>query len=157
MTNFKDEIYAFLGPEGAMLGSKSGYSKRNPRHLVIFNANVYALKTTKTKKFFGLLTTKKVEAEKIWWGDIDLTLTHQAVKNLSVEVGHPIVVLYEMDGRFDNEDMPQIQNYVYRANPDGSDHVGPRVASYIYIDEEILELIDFNNVKEEGTIEHESI
>lgn len=92
-----------LGYPGAMISaSKSGYRDRRPKNLVIFNSNVC------------------VGLEKVWWGDIDITLSKDNLIGLSIELNDVVFVLYEMDGRFENEESPLITNYVAKFLPDGT-------------------------------------
>ena len=77
-----------LGFPGRLLHySKSGYRDLYPENFVIFNAN---------------LCTK---SEKIWYGDIDLTLDKNNLLRLAKELGEDLYVLYEMDGRFEKEEL----------------------------------------------------
>jgi len=92
-----------LGFSGRMISaSKSGYRDRNPNNFAIFNANVCT------------------DAGKLWWGDVDLTLSKDALSQVAVSEGQTIYVLYEMDGRFENENSPKIQEAVVRFLPDGT-------------------------------------
>lgn len=84
----KEEYFAdsILGIKGRMVGgSKSIYSYDNPDNYVIFNANVYTIK------------------EKIWYGDLDITLDAKKLFELSTKLNDVLYIFYEMDGRFDNE------------------------------------------------------
>lgn len=81
--------------------SKSGYLKDNPDNVVVFNSNI----CTKT--------------EKIWYGDIDITKSLQKLKDLAIEINEDIYVLYESDGRFDNEKTPLIHKYVALVKANG--------------------------------------
>ena len=76
---------------GRCLGSKSGYVARHPGHDVVFNAN---------------LVTKG--RGKVWHGDIDLTTDGEALKRFAARLGEAVYVLYEMDGRFGNEEDPKL-------------------------------------------------
>jgi len=67
-------------------GSKTGYCKMYPKNKVIFNANV--------------ITT----SGKVWYGDLDLTVSEEVLKKISAEIGEPLYVLYEMDARFGTEE-----------------------------------------------------
>lgn len=67
-------------------GSKSWYRNNNPDNLVIFNSNVFA-------EGMG----------KIWYGDIDLTVDKDVLYDVAKELGVTVYVLYEIDGRFENE------------------------------------------------------
>jgi len=67
-------------------GSKSLYRNFYPDNLVIFNANVV------------------IESRgKVWHGDLDVTLDMEALKAVANELGEPLYILSEMDGRFGNE------------------------------------------------------
>jgi hypothetical protein len=70
-------------------GSKSSYWGKYPDHLIYFNANIIT-------KSHG----------KIWHGDLNLTLDGDKLKIVAEEIGEPIYVLYEMDARFGEENLP---------------------------------------------------
>lgn len=77
---------------GRMLsGSKSGYMNANPDHEVYFNANIF---TTEGK---------------LWWGDLDITKDREVLERIAEAMGQKLYVLREMDGRFENEDISEIQ------------------------------------------------
>lgn len=77
-----------LGYPGAMISeSKSGYRDRHPDNVVVFNANL-------ASKSYG----------KIWYGDIDITISKDKLFLAREAVGEDLYVLYEDDLRFDNED-----------------------------------------------------
>lgn len=121
----------FLGPEGRMISSsKSGYRERFPYNLVVFNANVIAL----TKPSLTSLKLK-LKKEKIWYGDIDISISRNSLKDLAVDEGREIVVLYEMDARFENEKDPLIDNFIYKVTPDGKEYLGERIKDYYRLDE----------------------
>ena len=74
---------------GRMVGfSKTLYRQRYPNNEIVFNANIF---------------TKS--SGKIWWGDLDLTLDEEKLKEISKEMGEPLYILREMDGRFENESL----------------------------------------------------
>lgn len=135
----KEEIYAFLGPVGAMIGgSKSGYRKANPLNVAIFNANVCFVKENIERKLFGLIKKKTYTAEKIWWGDFDLTKNWKALKNLAEATGETVVILYEMDGRFENENAPLWEKFIYMVTPGGKESLGQSIMPYVmWTDESI--------------------
>lgn len=87
----------FLGIRSSMLGSKSRYSDRHKENFVVFNSN---------------LVTK--EYGKIWYGDLDLTKSEAVLIQLSKALGVELYVLYEMDGRFDNEETPKVEKAVFK-------------------------------------------
>lgn len=70
-------------------GSKSGYRNAHPDNLVCFNANIFVL-----------------GEGKVWFGDLDLTLDDEKLKEVAEESGNDLYVLREMDGRFGNENLP---------------------------------------------------
>lgn len=100
-----------LGFPGKMIsGSKSGYRNAYPKNFPVFNSN---------------LVTEK---GKIWYGDLDLTTDESLLINLAAQLKQTVYVLYEMDGRFENESKPKIDNAVYSVTPEGV--VGGTVLQY---------------------------
>ncbi len=94
-----------LGYHGAMIsGSKSGYMGSKPKNLPVFNCNVIA--------------SLSGELEKIWYGDLDVTLSIGKLKELSTSLDAEIYVLREMDARFENENNPKVENFVVKVNGD---------------------------------------
>jgi len=70
---------------GRMLSfSKTQYRNANPNSVVYFNANIVT-----------------VNDGKIWYGDIDLTIDGNKLKELASELNQTIFVLKEMDCRFE--------------------------------------------------------
>lgn len=70
-------------------GSKSGYRNQYPENLVCFNANIFVL-----------------GEGKVWFGDLDITLDEEKLKEVAGGLGKDLFILREMDGRFGNEDLP---------------------------------------------------
>jgi len=70
-------------------GSKSGYREIYPDHVVIFNANI---------------VTESLG--KCWYGDVDLTIDSDKLKDIAKTLKETLYVLCEKDGRFDNEKKP---------------------------------------------------
>ena len=68
-------------------GSKTLYRMEHPTHKVIFNANIFST------------------SGKIWYGDIDLDTDSDKIQAVSNELGVRLFVLYEGDGRFENESL----------------------------------------------------
>src|SRR5271168_212586 len=98
-----EKLEKILGRSGKMIGgSKSLYRDEHDEELVVFNANV---------------CTK--EDGKIWHGDLNVTLEESKIKKLARELGKRIYVLYESDGRFENEKKPLLKEAVY--STDGAD------------------------------------
>ena len=91
----KKVVENYLGSCGRLVGASKGrYRYNNPTNLVVFNAN---------------LCTEK---EKLWFGDIDLTLESDIIKNIAKELGQKVYVLYESDARFENEEHPKLDQAV---------------------------------------------
>ena len=92
---FANAIEKRLGFPGRMIsGSKSRFREMFPKHAPIFNSNLV------------------IDNKKVWHGDIDLTLDTGALKEISESLNKKIYVLYEMDGRFENEEKPLIHKFV---------------------------------------------
>jgi len=70
-------------------GSKSHYREMFPNHNVYFNANIF-------EKDLG----------KVWYGDLDLTVDAPRLQRIAQSCGVNLYVLREMDGRFENENLP---------------------------------------------------
>jgi hypothetical protein len=86
-----------LGAEGKMISnSKSGYTRRNPGNMAIFNGCVCA----------GPYV--------IWWGDLDITLESEKLKKLAELIGGEVYVLYEYQGRWLKEN--ESPYYYYRSS-----------------------------------------
>ena len=115
MEIFKETASKILGMNGRMIsGSKSGYCNRYPKNIAVFNANV----CTKNEG-------------KIWFGDIDLTLSREELSELSRSLETDVYVLYEMDARFENEASPKLENALVVFSQDGSYKVGKRYEDYL--------------------------
>lgn len=100
---YADIAESVLGFPGTMIWfSKTDYMDKNPDHVVVFNANVCT------------------EEGKIWFGDLDITLSQTKLMKLADKLGVTVYVLYEMDGRFENEDKPLLDRYVAKFNPGGT-------------------------------------
>jgi hypothetical protein len=104
---FTEVLNEKIGFCGRMISaSKSGYRNKFPRNLVVFNANII------------------VDGKKVWWGDIDLTLSKNDLLSIAVLKNKDIYILYEMDGRFENEDSPRIDNYIVVCKGNGTYELG---------------------------------
>jgi hypothetical protein len=87
-----------LGPMGRLIaGSKTVYNYDNPENAVVYNANLFTSK------------------EKIWYGDLDLTLDLEALMDAAEDLKEPIFVFYEPEGRWV---APDFNNYVIKVNTD---------------------------------------
>ena len=115
MKVFKETASKILGMNGRMIsGSKSGYITRYPKNLAVFNANV----CTKNEG-------------KIWYGDVDLTLSREELSELARLLETDVYVLYEMDARFENEASPKLENALIVFRPDGSCKISDRYEEYV--------------------------
>jgi hypothetical protein len=144
---YHEEITTYLGNPGTMIsGSKTQYRKDNPTSFVFFNANVCFLQEEEGPKLFGIFKTRKITAEKVWHGDLDITKTRMSLKNLAACTGNSIVVLNEMDGRFENEKDPKWKQYVYRIDPDGTEMIGESYMDNIMLTDETLEVFSTETI-----------
>jgi hypothetical protein len=94
--------YVVFSTNGLQLGrmiaeSKSDYCVEHQGELVIFNANVII-------KSVG----------KIWYGDLNINLDFDSLKNIADQLGEDLYVLMEGDARFGYENDP-IQDLIKRA------------------------------------------
>lgn len=106
----QEKATQILGWNGAMIsGSKSGYIQRNPKNMAIFNSNVIAMGS---------------QPEKIWYGDLDVTMSLEKLKTLAETIGTEVRVLREMDARFEYEERPNVKKFVISVQPDGSYELG---------------------------------
>lgn len=88
-----------LGYCGRLIAwSKSQYRDSYPNNTVVFNANICT------------------SEGKIWYGDIDVDVDLQKLKDIVRELMVPIYILYEMDARFGNENNPLLKNAVAEFN-----------------------------------------
>ena len=74
-------------------GSKTLYRKRYPKNFVCFNANIFV-----------------EDLGKVWWGDIDITKEHKKLLEIAEKLNLDLYILYEMDGRFGNENRNDFKN-----------------------------------------------
>lgn len=94
-------------PHGRCFGSKSGYWMSNKDHITVFNANVLREIRGERWKFWVR------RYEKIWYGDLDITLDEEKLKELARELKCRLVVLRENDARFDTEEKPRLERAVF--------------------------------------------
>jgi len=93
-----------LGFVGKILAySKSKYFEKNPNNLVVFNSNLIAISEGKPIK--------------IWYGDLDLTLSLSSLCDLSSQLNKTLFVLRETDARFENEHNPKLNKFVLKIEP----------------------------------------
>lgn len=114
----KETIVEILGWEGRMIsGSKSGYMRIYPDNMVAFNANL-------------ILMGPGSDNSKIWYGDLDVTRDIDKLKQLAIALGESIIVLREMDARFENKTVPRVDNFLIRIEKDGSYSLGKMEKEY---------------------------
>ena len=102
-----------LGFSGRMISfSKSGYIRKNPDNLVVFNSNVCT------------------DEGRIWHGDIDVTLSYDSLSDLARETGKTVYVLMEMDGRFENEETPLLKKAIVQFPPEGGHNLTSSLSYY---------------------------
>ena len=82
--------------------SKSGFSRTQPKHLAVFNANIV------------------INGEKVWYGDLDLSISKPDLQSVAKQENVDLYVIYEQDGRFDNEDKPKLNRPVAIYHGDGT-------------------------------------
>jgi hypothetical protein len=94
-----------LGTAGRMIAaSKSSYRSRFPDQVPIFNGNVCI-----------------EPAQKLWFGDLDLTLDEPKLLALARALNTKVYVVFESDGRFGGRDeRPLLDRAVYSVTPEGA-------------------------------------
>lgn len=113
-------VEKYIGYCGRMISaSKSGYKERHPENIAVFNAN--------------LVTDDR---EKIWFGDIDITNDIVKLKKISIEINKEIFILFESDGRFENENYPLIGNNIISVK-NGKIKIGKKYKEYFEIKDNI--------------------
>lgn len=109
-------IEKHLGSPGRMIaGSKSGYRKAFPGNAAVFNANII------------------VEGQKVWYGDIDITLSADELRKIASELDKNVYVLPEYAARFENEETPQMTETMVMFMPDGDFLFGQNWSNYLEI------------------------
>ena len=85
-----------LGFPGVLVSSsKVAYVSKYGTHITVFNANVCTL-----------------SHGKVWYGDIDITVSGNKLIELADRLNEDVYVLREMDARFGNEGSPLFENAV---------------------------------------------
>jgi hypothetical protein len=110
-----------LGMPGRMIaGSKSGYRNAYPGNAPVFNSNIV------------------VERQKVWYGDIDLTISGPLLVRLAAEIGSDVHVLPEFAARFDNENKPQMSETIALFCADGTVKLGKAWGDYLQIVDNVI-------------------
>lgn len=100
-----------VGHLGRMISySKSTYSIKNPDNFVVFNANICTA------------------TERVWWGDLDLTLSKESLISAAVEANEDIYVFYELDVSL--EDTFNVNDAVVIFHGDGTYEVNRKYKGY---------------------------
>ena len=101
-----------LGHPGALIAwSWSRYRRDHPTHLAVKNSGVLLSDT----------------GDEIWWGDLDVTLHAERLREAARLVNQPLVLVYEGGRRADVARDPFGADRVLRAFPGGHLEVDPRV------------------------------
>ena len=92
-------IESILGHRGRLIsGSKSMYHHAFPRDLAVFNANLI------------------VDGKKVWYGDINITKDVEKLKEIALKIGKPVFILSEMAARFDTENSPKVEEFIFKTD-----------------------------------------
>jgi hypothetical protein len=109
-----DVCSKILGPKGRMFGSKGQYRHDHEDHLIVFNSNICT-----------------EDGQKIWYGDLDLTLDEPALLKIAKSLKQKIYVLYEQDARFENENAPKLEKATLVVDAEGS-QLSPSLEEYYH-------------------------
>lgn len=121
-TRQKELVENILGHSGKMVSASKGrYSWNFPKNFVVFNSNLFT-----------------EEGEKIWYGDIDITNDESKLVDLSKALDKKLFVLYESDGRFENENTPKLDQAALVVTPEGATVGGKNADFYERVDGVIL-------------------
>lgn len=102
-----------LGDKGTLISfCESDYRRHHPDNIVVFNSNII------------------INNKRVWFGDIDITLSKEILMELSRETNNEIYILYQRDVSVDNENNPNINNYVAKFSPDGSYKLNKRLKDF---------------------------
>lgn len=103
LNSIKTELEAILGYPGKILTwSKSVYREQHPNDVIVFNSNIF------------------IEGVKMWFGDLNVTKSREMLSNFAKEYDTEMYVLYELDGRFECEYKPRLENAAAVFHPDGT-------------------------------------
>lgn len=81
------------------LGSKSGYRKSFPNHLVVFNARIYLKSYYEKQKNRKIRDFFEGQEKEIWYGDIDFNKSVYQFYKVQHEIGEPIVICSEIGNK----------------------------------------------------------
>ena len=103
LNTIKTELETLLGYPGKILTwSKRVYRKQHPDDVIVFNSNIF------------------IEGVKMWFGDLNVTKSREVLSNFAKEYGTKMYILYELDGRFECEYNPRLENAAAVFYPDGT-------------------------------------
>ena len=101
--NYTDIIIEKVGRLDNLIScSRSGFVRNHPKHLAVFNANII------------------INGEKVWYGDLDLSISKDNLQSVAKQENVDLYVLFESDGRFDKEDEPYMERPVAIYHKDGT-------------------------------------
>lgn len=80
---------------GRCLGSKSGYRKFHPNHLIIFNARIYTKGIYEIYKDSKIRDFLKGQEDEVYYGDIDLNENIYDLYKIHLEIGEALVITSE--------------------------------------------------------------
>lgn len=104
--------------EGRLVShSKSYYRNKYPYNHVYFNANIFVKENNKSVK--------------IWWGDIDISLEGDKLKNIAKQLNKTLFILSEHDGRWGNEDTVFIEDKKVWTTDDETPYITQQVIDKI--------------------------
>lgn len=107
------KVYAIMGWPGKMLNaSKFTYDKLHPTHVAFYNANLFT------------------NDQKIWYGDIDVTIELSKLIEVAKAMETYIYLLREGDGRFENEENPDLMKAVFTIQPNGETTLNLKFGDY---------------------------
>ena len=98
--NIREIVEGILGFPGSMVSSsKTAHVNKYGEHITMFNSNVCTLS-------YG----------KVWYGDIDITVSGNKLIELADRLNENVYVLREMDARFGKESAPLFKESVVIAS-----------------------------------------
>jgi len=134
MANTEKILEKTIGYAGRMIaGSKSGYCNAYPTNFPVFNSNLVVIKDGKPTK--------------VWHGDLDLTLDYDKLLKASEKLGTALYVLYEMDGRFENDEKPVMDRYIAKYDASAAQNLQVELGVYSEYIEIELNVIKCKNFK----------
>jgi hypothetical protein len=94
-----------------------------------------------------LVAIKDGSPTKVWHGDLDLTLDYDKLLKASEKLGTALYVLYEMDGRFENDEKPIMDRYIAKYDASAAQNLQVELGIYSEYIEIELNVIKCKNFK----------